>query len=427
MTWHILADSFFDDTAADFFARFPRFTCRYDPDHVPIREGDVLVYLGLVFDAGSMATHLLQIRKLLRPPVLFANIRIVLFSCFDPVGTIQGTPTRQDIQNVIDAWADIAELCWLGFGGDGKGFDGEMIRCVLATLEYINPEPVVLVFANESDRHRWQPHADFFGRPCMLLSPGLPWRHRHVLFVDYTGKHIQEFADMRIRTECTKSIYLPFMREILSHCQGISHVLYHCALPYLNIPIIHHRFVKLFVSQLFVRPVPVEHKTLVVLSSADSETRRAICALFDGRVFDVYATEECVRIRNILRTFQTLETEHPEAAAFIVESRTVVNNQVQTRFAIRFRDDKPVLRITHPEQNFIPSLDDARLTAWVTIPPMPLDKHTIDLFNLTNGTADPITCYRMVTERADISDAAIYFRLTNVSKAWAIHQGFHAL
>lgn len=428
MIWHVLADCFFRDVSSDFLTRFPSVTRQYDPSQFPVHKDDALVYLGLVFDSASLTTHLQQLCRLLDRSCPFTVVRVVLLSCFDPVTAIPDTATRQDIEAVIDARSDIAKLDWVGLGGDGTGLDGEVIRCVLSTLQYMIPEPSVIAFTDELTCSRWRPHAEKVGRPCMMLSsPDIPWKHQHVLLVDYTGTHVEEFADLKLPTGCRKSIYVPFVRKASSHYADMSLIMYQCAMPYLCIPTLKQRYVKLYLTQLFVRPAAVASKMSVALSSDDPETRRAIFSLFDERAFRVQISTTFSSRSSIFERFQMMEKEYPDAHVFIVESQCVVNNQLETRFAMRFRKDSPVVRIQHPEDNFIPSLEDARLTAWVTIPPMPLDSYTMNLYRLVNGTTHPITCYRMVTEREDVSDAAIYFRLTGQSKAWAIHEAFHSL
>jgi len=316
----------------------------------------------------------------------------------------------------------------LGLEGDGTGLDGAIIRCAISSLEYVVPEPAVIVFMNEADRLRWQPHADALGRPCMLFfSPDLPWKHRHLFFVDYTGEHIQEIAELKTNVPCHKSLYMPLVCKNSAHFAGLSQILYHCSLPFLQLPTQQPRFVKMVITQLFVRPAEVPNKMLVILASEDPETQRAIRVLFDDRLFDVHLAHASTNQPGIYQTFQMIETQHPDATIYIVENKAVVDDHIQYRLAMRFRQDKPVVRIRTPEKNFIPSLEDARPTAWVSIPPMPLDQYTIDLYRLVKGATDPIMCYRMVTQREDISDAVIYYQLTGQSKAWAIHQGFHAL
>jgi len=427
MIWHVWADCFFRDVARDFLMRFPYVTCHYDPSRFPVQKDDVLVYLGMVFDSASLTVHLQQLCRLLRRFCPFIAVRVVLFSCFDPATAIPNTATRQDIEAVIDSRSDIAKLYWMGLGGDGTGLDGEMIRCVLSTLQYVIPEPSVIAFTDELTRSRWQPHADEVGRPCMLLSsPDIPWKHQHVLLIDYTGSHIEEFADLKLPADCRKSIYVPFVRRASPHYADMSLVMYQCVVPYLHIPTLDQRYVKLYVTQLFASPAVSVSRMSVILSSDDPETHRAILSLFDERKFRVQINTT-VSQSTIFERFQRMEEEHPDANVLIVESQCVANNQLETRFAMRFCKDKPVVRIQHPEKNFLPSLEDTRLTAWMTIPPMPLDQYTMDLYHLVNGTTHPITCYRMVTEREDVSDATIYFRLTGRSKAWAIHEAFQSL
>jgi len=401
--WHILTDSFFAETKEDFLARFPGRVCAFD--HLnPVQDDDLLLYIGLVFDPASVATQFCEIRSRLFPSSRFRHVHVVLLNCIPLCHKHESKGPLRSLEALFHGREQLATLEWIGLSGNSRGIDAVLMQCVIATFAHVVPDPFAFVFLTEEDRQHWQKTADVNGRPCLLLtSPGMPWNYRHLLLVDYTGEATQEFLERPPINNCYVSLYSPFLIHPSDYYERFAHVLYHCGLRWTPMEIPPTRDVRLLLTPLFTVPTPNTDRQLIVLASPDSETQRAIASLFDRRLFDIKIARPPSTCRLILQVFQHVETEYPNAAATIVESRGVVNGFLYTKLAMRFRDDKPVTRISNLKDNFVPSLEDSRLTAWISLPPVEIDKWGL------------------------LSDASLYYERTKQSRCWAIHRAFHQL